>query len=150
MERDRRHWRQFNALFFRRRFLQVHRDDLFFPTQFWLLRRQALNRRGSVLILPSGACGFLIGNLFSARRSSAAVAGTRFVGGEAAAFGRRLFFRLSLLFVAVGFKGKQHWHSLVFNVDVSVALDGFDDNAVLLLVFSKRIEALNGVAFRDE
>ena len=150
MKRDWRHWRQFNALFFRSRLLQVHRDNLFFSTQFRRLRRQASNGTGSVLLLPGGARSFLSGDCFSAWRSSAAVAGGRFVGGEAGAFGRRLFFWRRLLFVAVGFKSEQHRRSLVFDVDVSVALDGFDDDAVLFLVFPEGKEALNGLVFWDE
>lgn len=150
MERDWRDWRCFNALLFRRRFLQAHQDDLFFSTQFWLLGRQVSNGTGSVSILPAGAGGFFSGDCFLACGSSTAVAGSRFVGGEAAAFRRRLFFGRRLLFVAVGFKGEQHRHSLVFNVDVSIALDGFDDDAVLFLVFPKGKESLNGFVFRDE
>ena len=150
MERDRRHWGQFNALFFRSRFLQVHRDNLFFSTQFWRLERQVSKGRGIVSILPGGAHGFLGGDCFSARRGLAAGTGTRFVGGEAAAFGRGLFFGRRLLFVAVGVKGEQHRHSLVFNIDVPVALDGFDDDAVLLLVFLKGKKALHWFVFRDE
>lgn len=150
MERDWRHWRRFNAFLFRRRLLQAHQDDLFFSTQFWLLRRQVSNGTGSVSILPAGAGGFFSGDCFLALGSSAAVAGSRFVGGEAAAFGRRLFFGRRLLFVAVGFKGEQHRHALVFNVDVSVALDGFDEDSVLFLIFPKGKEPLHGFVFRDK
>ena len=150
MERDRRHRRQFNALFFRSRLLQVHRDNLFFSAQSWRLGRQASNGTGSVSVLPGGDRGFLSGDCFSAWRSSAAGAGGRFVGGKAGAFRRRLFFGRRLLFIAVGFKGEQHRRSLVFDVNVSVALDGFDDDAVLFLVFPKGKEALHGFVFRDE
>lgn len=150
MEWDWRHWRHFNAFLFRRRLLQAHQDDLFFSTQLWLLGRQLSNGMGRGSGLPGGARGFFSGDCFSARGSSAAGAGGRFVGGKAVAFRRRLFFGLRLLFVAVGFKGEQHRHSLVFNVDVSVALDGFDDDAVLFLVFPKGKETLHGFVFRGK